>query len=224
MPAPPGCLIFARMDYFKMTPAELEKAQKILRTYELNIERYDLDYGYDEELNESPDIPEDMDDYSETLISAARVELEKAEGKRDWVEIMKNVGLAGALRKITGKIDEAEKLLKYSLHLCLKHNLPANWRVQQAIRLADVKRRQGHMEEALTDLEKLLKETSSVDDLNKYEDVVIQHTGKTYFTMGEYAQALKSFDAALKIRLQKGDEELIASTRTAIAACRKQIQ
>lgn len=207
-----------------MTPAELEKAQKILRTYELNIERYDLDYGYDEELNESPDIPEDMEDYSETLISAARVELEKAEGKRDWLEIMKNMGLAGALRKITGKIEEAEKLLKYSLGLCVKHNLPANWRVQQAIRLADVKRRQGHMEQALTDLEKLLKETSLVEELNKYEDVVIQHTGKTYFTMGEYAQALKSFEAALKIRLQKGDEELIASTRTAIAACRKQIQ
>jgi len=207
-----------------MTPAELEKAQKILRTYETNIERYDLDYGYDDELNESPDVPEDMDDFSETLIAAARVELEQPEAKRNWEEIMKNMGLAGALRKITGKIDEAGQMLKYSLHLCVKHKLDATYRVQQAIRLADVKRRQGHLEEALTDLEKLLQETTSVAALNKYQDVVIQHTGKTYFTMGEYAQALKNFEAALKIRIKKGDEELIASTRTAIAACRNHIQ
>lgn len=207
-----------------MTAAELEKAQKILRTYETNIERYDLDYGYDEELNESPDVPEDMDDFSETLIAAARVELEKPEAQRDWEEVMKNMGLAGALRKITGKIDEAGAMLKYSLHLCIKHKLPATFRVQQAIRLADVKRRQGHMEEALTDLEKLLQETSREPELTKYQDVVIQHTGKTYFTMGEYTQALKNFEAALKIRVKKGDEELIASTRTAIATCREHIQ
>lgn len=141
------------MEYFKMTPAELEKAQKVIRTYETNIERYDLDYGYDDELNEAPDVPEDMDDYSETLLAAARVELDKPENDRDWEEIMKNMGLAGALRKITGKIEEAEKMLKYALHLCLKHELSANFRVQQGIRLADVKRRLGHMEEALTDLE-----------------------------------------------------------------------
>ncbi len=211
----------AQMDYFKMTPAELEKAQKIMRTFETNIERYDLDYGYDEELNEAPDVPEDMDDYSETLIAAARVELSKP--SPNWEEVMKNMGLAGALRKITGQIEEAEKMLKYSLHLCLKHQLPASYRVQQAIRLADVKRRLGHLEEALTDLEKLQQETSSIPDLKKYEDVVIQHTGKTYFTLGEYAQALKSFESALKIRIKKGDEELIASTKNAIAACRKHL-
>jgi tetratricopeptide (TPR) repeat protein len=212
------------MEYFKMTPSELEKAQKILRTYETNIERYDLDYGYDEELNESPDVPEDMDDYSETLLAAARVELEKPEAERDWEQIMKDMGLAGALRKITGKIDEAEKMLKYSLALCVTHKMAATFRVQQAIRLADVKRRRGHMEEALTDLEKLLQETASVPELNKYQDVVIQHTGKTYFTMGEYQQALKNFELALKMRIRKGDEELIASTKTAIAACKNQIQ
>lgn len=207
-----------------MTAAELQKAQKVLATFETNIERYDLDYGYDEDLNEDPDVPEDMDDYSETLIAAARVDMETPEADRDWQEIAKNLGLAGALRKITGKISEAEKLLSYSLFLCEQHKLPLNLKTQQIIRLTDVKRRQGRLQEALQELQGLLKQTSENADLANYQDVVIQHTGKVYFAMGEFPEALKNFETALSMRTKKGDEELIASSKTAIAACRKQIQ
>lgn len=56
--------------------------------------------------------------------------------------------------------------------------------------------------------------------MQKYLDVVIQATGKTYFTMGEYAEALKHFEAALKIRVKKGDEELIEHSQNAIDVCR----
>lgn len=207
-----------------MTSVELQTAQKILATFETNIERYDLDYGYDEDLNELPDVPEDMDDYSETLIAAARVEMEKPEKSRNWQEIMKNLGLAGALRKITGQIAEAEKLLSYSLYLCKTHSLPATFTTQQAIRLADVKRRQGRLKESLSDLQALAESTKETPELQSYIDVVIQHTGKVYFSMGDFSEALKNFEAALAIRIKKGDEELIESTRNAIAVCREHIQ
>lgn len=199
-----------------MTAEELDGARKILRTYELNIERYDLDYGYDEELNEEPDVPEDMDDYSETLIAHARVEMETPASERKWEEIAKNLGLAGALRKITGKVDEAEKLLAFSLKICREQELSKALHLQQRIRYADVLRRQGKLQKSLEDFQDLLKETAGD---GKYEDVVIQHTGKVHFSMGQYPQALKLFEQALKMRRKKGDDELIASTETAITAC-----
>lgn len=229
------CLVFARqpellhnspvMDYFKMTPAELEQAKKILATRDTDIDRYDLEYGYDEDLNEAPDVPEDMNDYADVLEAQARVEMEKPEARRNWESIAKDLGLAGALRKIAGGFEKAEKLLRYSLQLCLKHKLPEKLRLQQAIRLADVKKREGHLEEALQDLENLMDDCLSNPELElAYKDVILQHTGKVHFAMGDYHEALTNFQAALSIRTKKGDMDLISSTQTAIAACKERIQ
>jgi hypothetical protein len=46
--------------YFKFTTKELANALHILDSHSIDINDYDISYGYDEDLNEDPENPTDM--------------------------------------------------------------------------------------------------------------------------------------------------------------------
>ncbi len=59
----------------------------------------------------------------------------------------------------------------------------------------------------------------TLPDLPAYEDFFYQHYGKSKLDEGDFQTALTCFQKALQIRLQKGNEELIHSTKLCIAYC-----
>jgi hypothetical protein len=102
-------------DYFKLNRSEIVQALHTLGSLSSNINEYNLAYSYGADLNEVPELPSDMDSYASVLIARARVEMEKPEADRDWLQIVKSLGMAGSLRKMIGFFEDAEKLLQYSL-------------------------------------------------------------------------------------------------------------
>lgn len=206
--------------YFKLNRKELSQALQTLDSQSSELDDYNISYGYDEDLNELPENPNDIEAYADLLIARSRVEMEKPALERNWLQISKSLGMAGSLRKMTGQFGDAEKLLRFSLHIIDQHELKTAYKVQQNIRLCDVWKRTGAYEDALQGLTEIIDLCSRGESLYQYLDVAIQHLGKIHFSLGNIEIALQSFERALNLRLKKKDQNLIDSSQHAIEACR----
>jgi len=70
-------------------------------------------------------------------------------------------------------------------------------------------------------LESALERCRQDPRLHKWTDLAFQHRGKCQLDEGRVHEAIQSFEEALQLRLDKGDEELIESTRGALALARR---
>jgi len=205
--------------FFKLNLMELSEAILVLDSQSPEIDDYNMSYGYDEELNELPENPNDMDSYADLLLAHSRIEMENPASERNWLQISKSLGMAGSLRKMTGQFEDAEKLLRFSLDIIDQNKLKTAYKVQQSIRLCDVWKRTGAYENAHKELDKIIDICSKDESLIHYLDVALQHLGKLYFSMGNFEIALQSFEKALHLRLKKKDQDLIDSSQAAIESC-----
>lgn len=206
--------------YFKLSRKELAQAFQTLDSHSSEISDYNLSYTYDDDLNELPEEPSDMDAYASILIAHSRVEMERPESERSWLQIAKSLGMAGSLRKMTGQYEDAEKLLRYSLYIIALKKLSSTYYVQQSIRLYDVCKRSGSYEKAITELSEIVDLCSKNESLHWYLDVALHHLGKVQYSMGSLEAALQSFQKALDLRFRKKDQNLIDSSQIAIEICR----
>ncbi len=87
------------------------------------------------------------------------------------------------------------------------------------IRLATVRQDGGGHAEAESMLRAALSQTEQPETAI-YHDFALQHLGKCLVEMEEIAEAISCFEAALALRLAKGDAALIASTEAALTAAR----
>lgn len=212
-----------KLSYFKYTKKELLAAIEFLENNSGEINDYVLTYSYDDELHELPDNSEDMETYSEFLISHCRVELEKNENEIKWIHLASSLGMAGSLKKMTGQNKQAEKLLLDSLLLINSMNLDKKFYVQQSIRLNDIYSRLGHYSKAEEGFLQLIELCTQNKSLHNYLDFIFQHYGKLQFKQNQLKQALENFNKALELRLKKNDSNLIDSTQSAIRACKSRI-
>jgi tetratricopeptide (TPR) repeat protein len=211
------------VNYFKLTKKELANAFRILDHYSNDLNDYDISYGYDDDLNEDPENPQDMDRYADFLIARIRIEFEKSEDERDWMQIASGFGMAGSLKKMIGEVIDAEKLLSTSIDIIKQKNLPEAILIQQSIRLYDVNKRSGRAKEAFYGLSSLIESCQKNEALNNYLDVVFQHAGKAKFALNEYESALSFFKQALVLRIKKKNKGLTESSETAIQICQSKI-
>lgn len=96
----------------------------------MELDDYNISYTYDEALNEIPEDPEDMDAYAEVLISRSRIEMELPDGERNWLQMASSLGMAGSLRKMTGRLEDAESLLQSAFNIIEKKSLLAVYNTQ----------------------------------------------------------------------------------------------
>ncbi|OJE42252.1 hypothetical protein BAQ47_07455 [Bacillus tropicus] len=127
----------------------------------------------------------------------------------------KNCGLIGVYERITGNLSSCKYYLQeeiaYYTNLNNKEGLFVN-----KLRLAHTYHwgQNFHAANTLfTELQHMLPNVPT------YKDFFYQHYGKSKLDEGYFHTALTYFQKALQIRLQKGNEELIHSTKLCIAYC-----
>ena len=127
----------------------------------------------------------------------------------------KNCGLIGVYERITGNLSDS----KYYLQEAIEYYTQTD--NIQGILLTNFVSHihiigESNLSAANTIFAELLQ---TLPDLPAYEDFFYQHYGKSKLDEGDFQTALTCFQKALQIRLQKGDEELIHSTKLCIAYC-----
>ena len=127
---------------------------------------------------------------------------------------IKLLGETAGHLKILGRLDESDALFAEVDSLLSKDQIKEN--LVNFLRWSDTKRYAGDFKSAremLDDCEEMIRKNSP---LASYEDFHLQHLGKLYFDLREYAKALECFEKALRLRLQKNQNDLIESTEFAI--------
>ncbi|HDR6316757.1 TPA: hypothetical protein QCU53_003549 [Bacillus thuringiensis] len=127
----------------------------------------------------------------------------------------KNCGLIGVYERIAGNLSESkyyvQEAIAYYTNLNNKEGLFVN-----KLRLAHTY----HWEQNFHTANTLFTELQHVlPNVPTYEDFFYQHYGKSKLDEGDFHTALTYFQRTLQIRLQKGNEELIHSTKLCIAYC-----
>ncbi|MED1089344.1 hypothetical protein [Bacillus paramycoides] len=127
----------------------------------------------------------------------------------------KNCGLIGVYERIVGNLSES----KYYLHEAITYftKLENNQGLFiNKLRLAHTY----HWERDFYKANALFTELlPTLPNFPTYEDFLYQHYGKIKLDEGDLHTALSYFQKALQIRLQKGNEELIRSTKMCIEYC-----
>ncbi|KFM99541.1 hypothetical protein D0U04_04500 [Bacillus clarus] len=127
----------------------------------------------------------------------------------------KECGLIGVYERIAGNLSES----KYYLHEALTYYTKSENKQGLFItklRLAHTY----HLERNFLAANALFTELLQLlPNLPAYEDFFYQHYGKIKLDEGYFHIALFYFQKALQIRLQKGNEELIHSTKLCIGYC-----
>lgn len=131
-------------------------------------------------------------------------------------ELVRAMGELGVNLRSADRFDEAELILKKALEIIAEKNLGAASELQQKIRLAHVYQEQKNFTESNQLFQECL-ELSQREDLKYYEPFALQHQGKNLFDQKRYAEALKHFEKALKLRFEtKAPQDQIDSTKQAI--------
>ncbi|MFF2753710.1 tetratricopeptide repeat protein [Psychrobacillus sp. NPDC058041] len=119
-------------------------------------------------------------------------------------------GNIGNLYRIRGDTNLAIKSLKIALELS-----DGNKQISNLIRLGEALRYDGQHEQALNKFDEAIELCTPSNGSNLL-DFAYQHKGKCLLELGQISLALVYFQAAMKIRLVKGDQSLIDSTQKAI--------
>lgn len=119
-------------------------------------------------------------------------------------------GNIGNLYRILGNTQQAIDSLQTAVGLC-----DENKKISNVIRLGEALKYDGQPEQALNKFDEAIDLcTSSVSSV--LLDFAYQHKGKCLLELGQMNLALDYFQKAMKIRIAKGDQSLIASTQKVI--------
>ncbi|HKP51088.1 MAG TPA: tetratricopeptide repeat protein [Chloroflexia bacterium] len=127
----------------------------------------------------------------------------------------------GSYCRTLGRLDEAQTYLEKAVAISQRENYHTTTLVNR-IRLAHVYQWQRRFDIADHIFQDCIAFCRT--DLQSYLDFAYQHYGKSLFDQARYAEAVSLFQAALDLRLQKGDTELIESTQLALRAAEERHQ
>src|SRR5699024_9775005 len=120
--------------------------------------------------------------------------------------------------RIVGELDESEKHLKTAIQIYKE--LEQSRRVFiNTLRLAHTYQWWTKFDISNQMFSELREQAESDPDLSDLLDFVYQHHGKYHFDQKECEPSLAHYEKALHLRHNSQNEELIASTKTAIEAC-----
>lgn len=185
---------------------------------------YNLNYTFDDNLQEVPVAPDDM----RRAVSALEAQVAQ---EQDLYERMKLWGTLGTYCRLLRHLGQAEIYI-YSALTAANALRDKRGQVVNLLRLAHVYQWQGRyaladrLFEQIIFICEIAKDTlspKSTNPLGGYLDFAYQHMGKSKFDQGDYARAAKFFQRALNIRKEKGDPDLIASSALALEAARRRL-
>jgi hypothetical protein len=197
-------------------PAELERAVNRYLARALGLLPAPPRWRVDpESLHEAVDDPE----AAEVSIAALRARLEVA--SLDPAEELSVRARLGGEARASGHLDLAVEVLGEALALAERAGTPRQ-RLLARLRLAHA--HQWRCDWAASDelFARCLAEAAARPDLDgRARSFVHQHAGKNDYDQGRWEAAARQFERALALRLAIGDEELVASSRQALAAARR---
>jgi tetratricopeptide (TPR) repeat protein len=129
----------------------------------------------------------------------------------------------GAYCRILGRLDEAQTYLERAVAISQHENYATTTLINR-IRLAHVYQWQRRFDLSDPIFQDCITLCQTDPTLQPYLDFAYQHYGKSLFDQARYAEAVSFFQKALDIRLQKGEKELIESTKIAIHVTQKRLQ
>ena len=121
----------------------------------------------------------------------------------------------GSYCRILNRLDEAQTYLEKAVAISQRENYPTTTLINR-IRLAHVHQWQRRFDLSDPIFQDCITLCEIDPTLQPYLDFAYQHYGKSLFDQAHYAEAVSFFQAALDIRLHKGDKELIGSTELAL--------
>lgn len=126
------------------------------------------------------------------------------------------LGRIGEDYRQLGMLDEAIAHLERALELAQTAKAPG-LQVPLMLRMATALQHRGEHARAEVMFQDALRRTRDHQvQAVELEDFALQHLGKCLVEMGHHAQARDCFEQALALRLAKGEQGLIASTRQAL--------
>jgi len=130
-------------------------------------------------------------------------------------QIITIMGRLGVYLRILGKLDDAQSYLETAAALS-DEVADSKSALINRIRLAHVYQWQHRYDLADPIFQDCITLCETNPTLQHYLDFSYQHYGKSLFDQARYQEAASFFQAALDLRLQKGDMELIESTELAL--------
>lgn len=154
---------------------------------------YDLNYIFDENLQEVPTNPQEMNTF-------VNYQLDQIKLTDNPLQQVKLLGEAGVYLRILRQLDEAEKYLIKAEAIIASNSLPISMSISQQIRLAHVYQWKKNFNLSNMMFEEILKTCEREEGLGALIDFSWQHAGKNYFDQQKWAKALNAFEKALELR------------------------
>lgn len=177
---------------------------------------FDISYHFDENLHDIPNSPVQMQQAIDFL---------QSKFDNSYHDVRQQIflaGLIGGYARMLHNFSTAEQTFATALKLC---DLLEDERLKTAnlIRLAHLHQWQHQYDLSESLLERVIVKCSSSPQLELYLDFAYQHLGKCKFDRAEYEAAQNYFNKAIKLRLQKGDRQLIYSTQLALDVVKRRV-
>lgn len=128
----------------------------------------------------------------------------------------------GGLYRLNQNLDQSQKALEGAA-LIFAEFADEKWLTLTRIRLANTFQWQNKFSLADQIFKDVINDCNQNPSIHQYLDFALQHHGKNLFDQSRFTEALKHFEEAYQIRLQKGDKELINSTNIAIETTKNRL-
>ncbi len=161
-------------------------------------------------------VPDDLDE----MHRAVDWLVERATSAKSAVERARMLGLAGGYAGIVGDVDRASRLLREAIELAQQAEDP-KITLTLHIRLADAIAGSGRPQDAAELLETQILRIHEDPTLEPLRDFAHQHLGKALIEAGEIQAGIDHLEHALRIRQEKGDPDLRASTEQGLRVARE---
>lgn len=175
------------------------------------MKEYDLNFYFDDNLQEVATNPSDMEIY----VHEQKIALSTVQNPLERVKIL---GEIAVYLRILRQLSEAQEYLLKSLELIARHQMDPVLKIGQQIRLAHVYQWQCQFDLSNAMFDDLLR-ISKTTELGYLHDFIWQHAGKNYFDQLNWKMAHECFQRALKLReLRQAPAEQIESSLQSIRA------
>jgi len=169
---------------------------------------YDMSYAIGNNLRE---LPNNIEEY-EKGIQYLDEQLEQLSEPEEKARCLSMLGVfnrvAGKLEVSLGQLEAADALFAEDGNALLK--------LVNQLRIAQTLQFQGQYQKAEKIYDYLEECIKTYPEYSPILDFVYQHKGKNYYEQGQLQKALDSIEAALRIRLEKEQQDLIDSSQFAI--------
>lgn len=175
---------------------------------------FNISTHFGEDLRDYPDDPEEMARAVSYLQEQLRHKGLEA-GER-----AKLLGTLGVLCRTLMRLPESVGYLEEAAALCARLE-NGRGEVANLLRLAHAYQWLRDFGRSDSIFAEVLARCEREAGLADYVDFAYQHYGKSLFDQDRHEEALAMFSRALALRLEKGDEELVASSRLAVESTQK---